>query len=446
MTPLILSTLLFVSGDTPPAAAPKLVPATRVEEKEAMEAHKTARPRLPAPPEAEGRGVNNGRFRQYYLGHLGGGFGGTGTGTGGAGGNRTGAGRDPAMTLDNTFKVKLFWIASRANNCYYCLGHQEQKLAVAGVSDDEIAALDADWSRFTVAEKTAFAFTKKLTQTPHLVGTSDLDAMKKHYKPNEVLEIVVTVAGYNATNRWTDGLNIPAEASGQFRREDGKEGPDLSKFTTPTSAKFKDIVSLVAPLPEKCVKGSPPSWPARPALEDRAAVEAHWKAAKDRTAALPLAEEKAAAELWKGAGTAPQWVRLLAVFPRSGESRVSGMKNAAEKGLLPARVQAEIAWTAARVDRAWYALARAKARLRALGFTDDQIFALDGDAKDLPESERLAIAFARKLSMAPATVSDTDVEGLRKHFKDKEVAEIVHNVCNAAFLNRVTETARLPLD
>ncbi|MBL8865301.1 MAG: hypothetical protein JNK93_07030 [Planctomycetia bacterium] len=445
MTPLILSTLLFVSGDTPPAEAPKLVPATRVEEKEAMEAHKKARPRLPAPPEGEGRGVNNGRFRQYYLGHLGGGFG-TGTGTGGAGGNRTGAGRDPAMTLDNTFKVKLFWIASRANNCYYCLGHQEQKLAVAGVADDEIAALDTDWSRFTEAEKTAFAFTKKLTQTPHLIGDADLAAMKKHYKPNEVLEIVVTVAGYNATNRWTDGLNIPAEASGQFRREDGKEGPDLSKFTTPTSAKFKDIVSLVAPLPEKCVKGSPPVWPARPALEDRATVEAHLKAAKDRQAVLPVADAKAAAELWKADGAAPQWVRLLAVFPRSGETRVSGMKNAAEKGLLPARVQAEIAWTAARVDRAWYALAVAKARLKALGFTDDQIFALDGDAKDLPESERLAIAFARKLSMAPATVSDTDVEGLRKHFKDKEVAEIVHNVCNAAFLNRVTETARLPLD
>jgi alkylhydroperoxidase family enzyme len=441
MTPLILSALLLASGDAPPAEAPKVVPATRVEEKEAMEAHKKARPRLPAPPDGEGSGVNNARFRQYYLGHLGG-----APIRLPAGGIPPGFGRDPAMTLDNTFKVKLFWIASRANNCYYCLGHQEQKLAVAGVSDDEIAALDADWSRFTESEQAAFAFTKKLTQTPHLVGTADINTLTKHYKPKEILEIVVTVAGYNATNRWTDGLNIPAEASGMFRREDGKDGPDLSKFTTPTSAKFKDIVSQVAPLPEKCVKGSPPVWPSRPALEDRATVEAHLKAAKDREAVLPLANAAAAAELWKSDGAAPQWVRLLAVFPRTGESRVSGMKNTAEKGLLPARVQAEIAWTAARVDRAWYALGIARDRLKRLGFSDDQIFALDGEAKDLPESERAAIAFARKLSMAPATVSDRDVEGLRKHFKDKEVAEIVHNVCNAAFLNRVTETARLPLD
>ena len=72
--------------------------------------------------------------------------------------------------------------------------------------------------------------------------------------------------------------------------------------------------------------------------------------------------------------------------------------------------------------------------------------ALDGDNKDLPEKERLAVAFARKLTDAPATVTDADVEGLRKVFEDKLVAEIVHHVCNAAFLNRVTEAAKLPLD
>jgi hypothetical protein len=28
-------------------------------------------------------------------------------------------GRDPAMTLDPTFKTMLFWIVSRVNNCRY---------------------------------------------------------------------------------------------------------------------------------------------------------------------------------------------------------------------------------------------------------------------------------------------------------------------------------------
>ncbi len=102
MTPLALTALLLA-----PAADPKPAPATRDEVKAALEAYKKATPRLPMPPAAEGRGVNNGRFREYYLPEFSSGRGGSGRQA------------DPAMTLDNTFKVKLFWIASRTNNCYY---------------------------------------------------------------------------------------------------------------------------------------------------------------------------------------------------------------------------------------------------------------------------------------------------------------------------------------
>ena len=56
------------------------------------------------------------------------------------------------------------------------------------------------------------------------------------------------------------------------------------------------------------------------------------------------------------------------------------------------------------------------------------------------------LAFARKLAAAPATVTDADVEALRKLHNDFEVAEVVHHVCQAAFFDRVTEAARLPLE
>jgi hypothetical protein len=106
VTPIVLTALLLAPAD-PPSADPKPVPATREEQKDLLEGYKKARPRLPMPPAGEGtRGVNNGRFRQYYLPEFGGGGG-------------SGREPDPAMTLDNTFKVKLFWITSRANNCYY---------------------------------------------------------------------------------------------------------------------------------------------------------------------------------------------------------------------------------------------------------------------------------------------------------------------------------------
>lgn len=430
MTPALLA-LALAAGD-PPAAQPKPVAATRAEEKELLEAHKKATPRLPMPPAVEDgpfSKVNNGRFRQFYLPKefL---FGGLG-----------GREKDPAETVDPTFKVKLFWVTSRANNCYYCLGHQEHKLLAAGVSDDGIAALDSDWSGFTPAERAALAFTKTLTYRPHELTANDVAELTRHYTPAQALEIIVAVAGFNSMNRWTDGLNIPGEENGDFFKKGGTA--DLSTFKTPTSARYADARSLVAALPADATKACAPSWPDRPALEPRAVVEEKLQAARARTPALPLAEVPAD---WTAPKPAPNWVRLLATFPKAGKQRADGVMAVAEKGSLSPRLRAAVAWAAAREDRAWYALAVARDRLKAVGMTDDQIFALDTGAADLPPAERQAVAFARKLAVSSALVTDADVAALRGPFTDKQVAELTHLVCTAALFDRLTEAAKLPLD
>jgi hypothetical protein len=111
-----------------PAAQPRPVPLTRPEMKQLLEDMKSRKPRIPLPPltdeEQEQLGDRAGyeaRLRYHYAPpgerQFGGGAGGRGSGgRGGAGFNRE---RDPAMTLDNTFKVQLFWIVSRTNNCQY---------------------------------------------------------------------------------------------------------------------------------------------------------------------------------------------------------------------------------------------------------------------------------------------------------------------------------------
>lgn len=113
MTPLSLALCFSLAADpvakSPPAESSKPVAATRDVEKDLLEQHKKAKPRLPLPP-ADARAansVNNGAMRAYYIpAEL------RDSGTGGRE-------PDPTMTLDNTFKVKLFWIAARANNCFY---------------------------------------------------------------------------------------------------------------------------------------------------------------------------------------------------------------------------------------------------------------------------------------------------------------------------------------
>lgn len=414
---------------------PPIVPTTRDDMKKALEDSKRATPRLPLPPLTEEERakadkaekgdwtiVNNGRMRKHYLGPdlANGGF-----------------PRDPEpnMTLGYPFQTMLFWIVSRGNNCTYCMGHQEVKLSAAGLDEDRIAALDGDWSEFEDAQRAAFAFTRKLTFEPQAITAEDIDRLRPYYDGRQILEIAFVVGGFNGMNRWTGALKIPQE--------------EHRVYLTPTSAAARDRASLVAPL-DPARQGPSCARPARRAkLETAAEVDEALAAARKRTPRLPLVDEDEARALLpdgKEAGPLPQWVRLLANFPKVGLGRIVGHRAAEEKGTLDPTLRAQVAYIAARNDRAWYALGHARARLARLGLTESAIAALDGDWEDAKPKERLAFALARKLTVDPALVTDADIAGLREHFEDRQVAELVHQVAEAAFFDRVTEAAGLQLE
>lgn len=442
---VLVSAMIHLVGS---AEEPPPVPVTREAMKQVLEQSKKATPRLPLPPvepDANGSGnrplVNNGRMRQYYLPPE-------------LRGSDFFRGADPAMTLSSTFKTELFWIVSRANNCIYCLGHQEIKLASAGLSDDQVAALDLDWSRFSRAEQQAFAFTRQLTLEPHTMTAEPVAQLKQHFSDLQVLEIIFTVANNNATNRWTGALAIPQEEDpAALLRAVGQnaKGTPFSTFLTPTSGDFAGKASKVAPLaqvpPQQATAPACP--PPRPPSPSREAIEAALAACRKRSPRLDLLEEEKARQLlgpdWPK-GPLPHYVRLLAHFPRAGTARALSLKAAAEKGSLSPRLKAQIAWIAAREDRAWYALGHAKARLQGLGLSDEDIYAVDSDAAQASPAERSAFVLIRKLTVSPSLVTDSDVAELRKHYADRDVAELIYHVCNAAFFNRLTEAAGLPLE
>jgi alkylhydroperoxidase family enzyme len=428
------------ASDTPASDPPTPVAATRPELKEQLERSKQSQPRLPLPPPTEeelavakaraGRGpmtgiINNGRMRKLYLPPevLGGGF------------LRE---PDPAMTLNNTFKTMFFWIVSRANNCTYCQGHQEVKLAGDGVKEETLAALDGDWSEFSPAERAAFAFTVKLTYEPNRLSDADLDRLRTYYNDLQILEIITAVGGFNAMNRWTGPLAIPQEGH--------------RVYLTSTPEKYKAMRSLVAPLPVNVSSSAPVC--AKPAdrgpLETRAQVEAALDACRQRSPRLPLASEEQARAVvpadWSGSDPLPQWVRLLANFPKGGKAWVAQTYYSETKGRLTPKLKAEIAYVSARNDRAWYALGHARRRLKGLGLGDDAIDALDHPGDAIPQPERAALALARKITVDPALVTDADIASLRKQYSDPEVAEIVYHVTQAAFFDRLTEAAGLRLE
>jgi hypothetical protein len=278
--------------------------------KQFLDDMKSRKPRIPLPEPTEeekaqlGRGYE-GRLRTHYMpaGDLRVGLGNGGFGAGGgraragagaagdqartgAAGDRARAGaaggpprqQDPNMSLDYAFKTELFWIVSRANNCQYCMGHQESKLLNAGLKEDEIAALDGDWSEFTPAQRAAFALARRLTYEPHNLTDSDIDAARKHYSDLQILEMVVSVAGNNSINRWKEGVGVPQSANGGAnigRPAAADAVAARHSYMTPTSVKYKDKISKVAAVTYDDKTGQPTRLTLclRPRLESREEVE-----------------------------------------------------------------------------------------------------------------------------------------------------------------------------
>ena len=453
MTPLALALMLSAPA-ADPTDQPRPIALTRPEMKQLIEDMKARKPRIPLPELTEeekkkleergGAGGYESRLRYHYM---------PGSETGrGAGGGSFGLGSDPDMTLDNTFKVQLFWLVSRANNCQYCQGHQESKLLRAGQKEDDIAALDGDWSEFTVAQQTAFAFARKFTYEPHRITDADIEGLRKHYKDAQILEMILSMAGNNAINRWKEGTGVPQSVGGGgFGGKKPEEPAEKHTYLTPTSDKYKDRITKVAPLliDEKTGKPTRLAVARRPVLESREEVEKALEAARKRTPRLPLVAEDKARELLPAdypKGTLPQWVRLLATFPTSGKARILSQRSAEEKGDLKPLLKAQVNWIVARQDRAWYAAGLAKKRLIELGQTEDQVYKLDGDWKDFTPTEQAMFTLARKLAASPVVLTDDDVALAVKLAGPRDVTQLISYTTTRASFDRITEVAGLQLE
>jgi alkylhydroperoxidase family enzyme len=418
---------------TPPAS-------TRVEMKRRIEALKGRTARLPLPvPTAEeaasGRSlVNNGRLRRTYLPASWTGFVIPGWG-GGSSRSRPASTAAVLKTLqaspDYAFKTRLFWVVSRGNDCQYCLGHQELKLRRAGMQDDQIAALDCRWELFPQNEQAALAFTHKLTRSPHKLSEADITRLKAHFNDKQIIDIAYTVARYNAVNRWTASTGIPQDQS--------FGGEEQTELETPTSPEFANVPSLVAPL----------DVPARPDWESPQDLQAALADTRTRTplVELPAVDaSKAVIAADTPGATPPVWLRAMSELPIALEAWRQ-RQGLVRDGQTDAKLRAQIAYVSARENRAWYAAGHARTRYLALGGDEQALasFAALEQAATTPGHAE-ALRFARKLTSAPHTIVDDDVERLKAHFSNHEIAEIIDVTCDANGFDRFTEVLRLPLE
>ena len=460
---LLAAALLAPPGALAADDVPRPTPVTRPAMKRMLEEMKSRRERIPLPePTAAEREAAaddptalsyENRLRSLYLpgtelrGYLG--FGGTAPRRPGAPAPKVVIEPDPAVTLDYGFKTRLFWIASRANNCQYCLGHQESKLLAVGMTDDDLARLDSDWSGFPANERAAFTFARKLTLAPGSVTDADVAACLEHFTPQEVIEMSLSVGGNNAINRWKEGIGVKQAANGgnSGHAQTGADG--VHSYLTATGQAFVATPSAVAVLGSATPAEGLVATVAAAPLPRADEIGRGLAAARTRKARLPTPDEVAA----RGAlgdlapeGPIPAWMRLLAWFPKAGPRMVKAFElTAAAPGLEPAD-QARIAWTVARRNRAWYALALAETRLRALGADDAAIADLAGAQTGLSSAERALLVVADTLAASPVACTDARFQAALDATNPATMTRVVHEVAMQSLFDRFTEAAGLPIE
>jgi len=443
--------------------APRPTPVTRPAMKRMLEGMKTRQERIPLPDltDAEKAAaaeeptalLYENRLRALYLpgtelrGYLG--FGGTAPKRPNAPPPKVVIEPDPAVTLDYGFKTRLFWIASRVNNCQYCLGHQESKLLAVGMTDDDLARLDTDWSGFPENEQAAFTLARKLTLAPGSITDADIDRCLLHFSGKEILEIALSVGGNNAINRWKEGIGVAQAGNGGNSgwAQAGSNGDH--SYLTPTDNRFDTIASAVAILSsakpgDDLVATAPPT--PLPSAEEIAVGLA---TARSRSARLPLVDETEARKILGALapeGPLPHWVRLLANFPLAGTRMVKAFELTAEAPGLSPVDQARIAWTVARRNRAWYALGLAEECLRSFGADDAAIADLAGDQRQLSAAERAMLVVADRLAASPVICTDADFGTALEATSPATMVRVVHEVAMQSLFDRFTEAAGLTLE
>jgi alkylhydroperoxidase family enzyme len=121
----------------------------------------------------------------------------------------------------------------------------------------------------------------------------------------------------------------------------------------------------------------------------------------------------------------------------------SGREN--EPGMtLDYKFKTELFWIVSRTNNCQYCLGHQEGKLLGAGMVEDEIACLDGDWSEFTPAEQAAFRLARRLTLAPHRLTDSDIEDVRKHFTDLQILEMVLSVAGNNSINRWKEGVGVP--
>jgi alkylhydroperoxidase family enzyme len=102
------------------------------------------------------------------------------------------------------------------------MGHCEMLLAVAGldakaVAERTRALAEDDWSKFSPADRAAFAFARKQAKAPGSITDADVDGLTRHFGRERALDVIWWSCRCHYMTRVADAFQLPLERDNVFQ-------------------------------------------------------------------------------------------------------------------------------------------------------------------------------------------------------------------------------------
>ncbi len=113
-------------------------------------------------------------------------------------------------SVERRVKELVYLTVSYGNKCAYCTASHVASGRKAGITEEEMRALQAEQNDgFTGPERAAIRYARELTGTANAVDTRE--GLREYFSDEQIVEITLVAAMANFTNRFNNGLGLQPE-------------------------------------------------------------------------------------------------------------------------------------------------------------------------------------------------------------------------------------------
>jgi alkylhydroperoxidase family enzyme len=350
-------------------------------------------------------------------------------------------------------RAAMRWVAAQANHCEYAEAYAAADARRAGLDGSQLKALeDEGYPGWSGDERSALEFARKMTLASDEVSDLDFGALVRAFGERQAASMVLLLAYANFQDRLLICLGATMEPGGPLQPVDVSFDP--ASFTirpTPPPPRKKSL--LPKPVGKDVVQDEP-GW--TEVSYDTLQERLEFQRSNPTRLRIPSWDE-AARNLPDGLMKKPSdivWYRI--VFGYAPELAVPFeifMRTAgAEAAPNYDRVFGQsLFWIVTRTINCPYCMGHCEMNWEVAGLSKSEIaqrsrLLAGDDWSSFPPAEQRAFAFGRKLTKAPWTVSDDDLQTLKRDYGADRALIVALNASRYNYMTRISNGFQLKLE